>query len=192
MTWVLSITSIRLFGFNSYVGALGGLGSYLTIWSFLSISTINTVGQTYISPKSSSSEYIAQMIIWHNLLAIWLWRFLISGIEHISIPGLVSGLDLILHYLPSYFLWMTVFLFGMLVTEKTAGKDNVSFFPPRIWSFKPDSIVGKWLLNPVFSLLCSVESGYLVRKVVTWPKWHYPENVERTAELRGEQRAGKE
>ncbi|WWD19771.1 hypothetical protein CI109_104235 [Kwoniella shandongensis] len=59
------------------------------------------------------------MTTWHNLLAIWLWRFLVSAIEGISIPGLISVIGLILHYIPSYFLWMTGFMFAMLMTKKT-------------------------------------------------------------------------
>ncbi len=106
----------------SWGGVLGGFGSYLVIWAFLGMSTLITLGKDYISARSS--RFAGQMTIWHNLLAIWLWRYLMSAIEGICFPGIVSVLDLINHYLPSYFLWSTGLLLGMLVTKKTAGRDG--------------------------------------------------------------------
>ena len=69
------------------------------------------------------------MITWHNLLAIWLWRYIISALEGISIPGVVSVIELITYHLPSYFLWVTAFMFAMMVTEKKVDGDKVS--PPN-------------------------------------------------------------
>lgn len=70
-------------------------------------------------PTRADETYKPQMIIWHNLLAIWLWRYFISALEAIGIPGIVSVLGLILYYIPTYFLWVTGFFFLMLVTKKT-------------------------------------------------------------------------
>lgn len=69
--------------------------------------------------KRDDPAYKPQMIIWHNLLAIWIWRYFISALEAIGIPGVVSILGLILYYIPTYFLWVTGFFFLMLVTKKT-------------------------------------------------------------------------
>ena len=108
-----------------YTSVLGGLGSYLTIWVFLAISTINTLGKDFVSSRTSAPDFTHQMTIWHNLLALWLWRYLISAIEGITVPGVASLIGLVTHYLPSYFLWVTAFLFAMLVTKKTAGRNTV-------------------------------------------------------------------
>jgi hypothetical protein len=68
------------------------------------------------------------MIVWHNLLAIWLWRYFVSALEAIGIPGIVSILGLLLYYIPTYFLWMTGFFFLMLITKKIGSKEYVSSF----------------------------------------------------------------
>ena len=65
------------------------------------------------------------MIVWHNLLAIWLWRYFVSALEAIGIPGIVSVLGLMLYYIPTYFLWMTGFFFLMLITKKIGSKKYV-------------------------------------------------------------------
>ncbi|WVF67247.1 hypothetical protein IAT40_001995 [Kwoniella sp. CBS 6097] len=102
-----------------WIGYLGSIAAYLIVWAFLALSTINSLGRPFIKKDESSSGFYRQMKIWHNLLAIWLWRYLISAIEDISIPGLISVIGLIQYYLPSYFLWMTGFMFAMLMTKKT-------------------------------------------------------------------------
>nr|XP_019010484.1 uncharacterized protein I206_04953 [Kwoniella pini CBS 10737]OCF49265.1 hypothetical protein I206_04953 [Kwoniella pini CBS 10737] len=101
-----------------WVGYLGSVAAYVTVWCFLALSTINILGETFIAKDESSSGFFRQMKIWHNLMAIWLWRYLISAIEGISIPGIISVIGLIQYYLPSYFLWMTGFMFAMLMTKK--------------------------------------------------------------------------
>ncbi|WVQ94846.1 hypothetical protein IAU59_001929 [Kwoniella sp. CBS 9459] len=102
-----------------WIGYLGSIAAYLIVWAFLALSTINSLGRPFIKKDESSSGFYRQMKIWHNLLAIWLWRYLISAIEGISIPGLISVIGLIQYYLPSYFLWMTGLMFAMLITKKT-------------------------------------------------------------------------
>ncbi|OCF43668.1 hypothetical protein I317_02418 [Kwoniella heveanensis CBS 569] len=102
-----------------WIGYLGSIAAYLIVWAFLALSTINSLGHPFIKKDESSSGFYRQMKIWHNLLAIWLWRYLISMIEGISIPGLISMIGLIQYYLPSYFLWVTGFMFAMLMTKKT-------------------------------------------------------------------------
>jgi uncharacterized membrane protein len=87
-------------------------------------STINTLGQDYI-PASNSPESVSQMTIWHNLLALWLWRYLVTVFEGLSFFGVVSVAGLIKYYLPSYYLWATAFFVAMLITPKTAGTDKV-------------------------------------------------------------------
>ncbi|KAK8853343.1 hypothetical protein IAR55_004047 [Kwoniella newhampshirensis] len=115
----LAILVGAVVGLLFWVGYLGGTAAYVAVWFFLAFSTIDNLGRTFISKEESSTGFYAQMTIWHNLLAIWLWRFLISAIEGISVPGLISVIGLILHYIPSYFLWMTGFMFAMLMTKKT-------------------------------------------------------------------------
>nr|XP_031861628.1 uncharacterized protein CI109_002858 [Kwoniella shandongensis]KAA5528700.1 hypothetical protein CI109_002858 [Kwoniella shandongensis] len=102
-----------------WVGYLGATAAYVVTWFFLAFSTIDNLGRTFVTKEDSPSRFYTQMTTWHNLLAIWLWRFLVSAIEGISIPGLISVIGLILHYIPSYFLWMTGFMFAMLMTKKT-------------------------------------------------------------------------
>lgn len=101
----------------SWVGAIGETGSFVATWTYLTFSTINALGADQFSREDDG--YKPQMIIWHNLLAIWLWRYFISAIEAIGIPGIVSVLGVILYYIPTYFLWVTGFIFLMLVTKKT-------------------------------------------------------------------------
>jgi hypothetical protein len=50
----------------------------------------------------------------------------VSAIEGIGIPGIVSILGLLLYYIPTYFLWMTGFFFLMLITKKIGSKEYVS------------------------------------------------------------------
>jgi hypothetical protein len=104
----------------SWVGFLGTSGSYFAVYIFLFISTSHHLGKDFISPSDSSSGFAAQMTIWHNLLAIWLWRYLISAVESLSIPGIISVRGWITYHLPSYYLWITTVFFLMLVTKKTA------------------------------------------------------------------------
>ncbi|CAD6589433.1 MAG: hypothetical protein TREMPRED_005354 [Tremellales sp. Tagirdzhanova-0007] len=129
-----------------YTSILGVLGSYLTIWAFLAISTINSLGRDFVSSRAAT-EFASQMTIWHNLLAIWLWRYLISAIEGITVPGVVSMVGLITHYFPSYFLWVTVFLFAMLVTKKTANKNT-----------QADTWYAKWLLGGILKSKKAVQN----------------------------------
>ncbi|WWC91872.1 uncharacterized protein L201_006819 [Kwoniella dendrophila CBS 6074] len=102
-----------------WVGYLGSVAAYITVWCYLALSTINSLGRPFIQKDESSSRFFKQMMIWHNLMAIWLWRYLISAIEGISIPGLISVIGLVHYYIPSYFLWMTGIMFAMLMTKKT-------------------------------------------------------------------------
>jgi len=103
-----------------WVGVLGASGSYLAVYVFLFIATTHHLGKDFFSPSNSSSAFAAQMTIWHNLLAIWSWRYLISAVESLSIPGLISIRSWVTYHLPSYYLWVTAFFFLMLLTKKTA------------------------------------------------------------------------
>lgn len=105
---------------SSWTGLLGSTASYLSSYVFLLTTTMHNLGRDLILPSESSSGWTAQQTIWHNLLAIWLWRYLITAVEGLSIPGLISVRGWILHHLPSYYLWITAFFIGMLVTPKTA------------------------------------------------------------------------
>jgi hypothetical protein len=91
----------------------------MAVWAVLTFHTIQAISKPIIE-KSDPTAFKEQGTIWHNLLAIWLWRYLFSAVEGISLPGIVSVLGLITHYLPSYFLWNTAFMFGMLVTKKVS------------------------------------------------------------------------
>ena len=71
------------------------------------------------------SGYKEQQAEWHNLLAIWLWRYLFGTVESIAIPGVISVIGLVLTYLPTYFMWQTAFMVAMLFAEKT-GSGGVS------------------------------------------------------------------
>ncbi|XAO27431.1 hypothetical protein I312_106285 [Cryptococcus bacillisporus CA1280] len=64
------------------------------------------------------------MTVWHNLMAIWLWKLLISAIEGTNIPGIASAIDLVLYYIPNFYLWVTVFIFAALVAKKTADRHH--------------------------------------------------------------------
>ena len=105
---------------SRWSGFLGSSGSYLAVYFFLFLQTTNHLGKDFISPTESSSGWTSQMTIWHNLLAIWLWRYLISAIETVQIPGIISVKGWILYHLPSYYLWTTALFFVMLLTKKTA------------------------------------------------------------------------
>ncbi|WWC64759.1 uncharacterized protein I303_107370 [Kwoniella dejecticola CBS 10117] len=118
-----------------WVGYLESVAAYVTVWCFLALSTVNTLGETFVAKDESSSGFFRQMKIWHNLMAIWLWRYLISAIEGIAIPGIVSVIGLIQYYLPSYFLWMTGFMFAMLMTKKTEKRHRA------------DTWYAKWLIG---------------------------------------------
>jgi hypothetical protein len=108
----------------SWVGYLGATASYLSTWFFIALSTLSHLSRP-LADKADKEAYRAQQTVRHNLLALWLWRYLISAVESITVPGLISVMGLILHYLPSYFLWMTAFFLGMMVTKKTR-EGNVS------------------------------------------------------------------
>lgn len=103
-----------------WTGLLGATGSYLSSYIFLLVFTIHSLGRDYISPTESSSGFQAQQTIWHNLLAIWLWRYLVSAVEGLSVPGLISVRGWVMYHMPSYYLWVTAFFMGMLLTKKTA------------------------------------------------------------------------
>ncbi|WVW81461.1 hypothetical protein I302_103455 [Kwoniella bestiolae CBS 10118] len=130
-----------------WIGYLGSLACYLIVWAFLSLSTINTLGAPFISKEDSSSGFYRQMKIWHCTMAIWLWRYLVSAIEGISIPGIISMIGLIQHYLPSYFLWMTGFWFAMLMTKKVEKR------------YKADTWYAKWLMGVSDATSPAVSSG---------------------------------
>ncbi|WVQ64556.1 uncharacterized protein L199_002723 [Kwoniella botswanensis] len=129
-----------------WIGYLGSMACYILVWAFLSLSTINTLGQPFIIKEESSSGFYRQMKIWHCTMAIWLWRYLISAIESISIPGMISVIGLIQYYIPTYFLWMTGWWFAMLVTKKTEKRHRA------------DTWYAKWLMG-VGSAASSSRSG---------------------------------
>lgn len=54
-----------------------------------------------------------------NILAIWTWRLLLSAIESIEIPGVLSVRDCLTYYVPSYYTWTTAVFVAMLVVDKT-------------------------------------------------------------------------
>ncbi|GFZ50126.1 hypothetical protein JCM24511_07881 [Saitozyma sp. JCM 24511] len=114
----------------SWVGYLGATASYLSTWFFLALSTLSHLSRP-LADKADKEAYRAQQTVWHNLLAIWLWRYLISAVESITVPGLISVMGLILHYLPTYFLWMTAFFLGMMVTKKTREGNHASSWYAR-------------------------------------------------------------
>ncbi|WWC72169.1 uncharacterized protein I206_106129 [Kwoniella pini CBS 10737] len=60
---------------------------------------------------------------------------LLFAIEGISIPGIISVIGLIQYYLPSYFLWMTGFMFAMLMTKKIEKRHRA------------DTWYAKWLMG---------------------------------------------
>lgn len=90
------------------------------------MSTVNAFGQPLKSKEANSVKYYKQMTVWHNLMAIWLWRISISAIEGINIPGIASATGIILHYMPTFYLWAAVFMLSMLVTKKSADHHHVS------------------------------------------------------------------
>jgi hypothetical protein len=109
---------------HSYTGYIGSSGSYLAVWGYLAFFTVDALGKNMATRESS--KYTPQMTVWHNTLAIWLWRYLIATIEGLSIPGMISALQLIVYHVPTYFLWGTGLLTLMLLTPQTASKDKVS------------------------------------------------------------------
>nr|ODN93588.1 hypothetical protein L204_04769 [Cryptococcus depauperatus CBS 7855] len=130
-TMIIAGVTIMLF----YVGSVGSLAVYVAAWAYLSISTITMLGRRLVKKEESSSQHYKQMTNWHNTMAIWLWRFIISAMEGIHIPGIISAMDLILHYIPTYFLWATGFMFAMLMTKKTE-KNHIA-----------DTWYAKWLIG---------------------------------------------
>lgn len=92
----------------------------MAVWTVITFHTIKSISSSIVDKTADPSGYKAQQNIWHNLLAIWLWRYLFTAVEGISVPGLMSVIGLITFYLPSYFLWNTAFMFGMLVTKKVS------------------------------------------------------------------------
>ncbi|ODN73416.1 hypothetical protein L202_07941 [Cryptococcus amylolentus CBS 6039] len=113
-----------LFAFSAlaislWLGLLRETTAYLLIWGSILLSTVKVISQDQVQKQQDPAGYYNQMTVWHNLLAIWLWGFLISTIQSLAIPGLVSIKDLILYHLPSYFLWATLFILAMMLTKKT-------------------------------------------------------------------------
>nr|KIR44948.1 hypothetical protein I312_05921 [Cryptococcus bacillisporus CA1280] len=107
-----------------WAGYLGDQAVYFIIWAFICLSTANVLGQPLKSKEVSSTQYYKQMTVWHNLMAIWLWKLLISAIEGTNIPGIASAIDLVLYYIPNFYLWVTVFIFAALVAKKTADRHH--------------------------------------------------------------------
>ncbi|OWZ67530.1 hypothetical protein AYX14_05672 [Cryptococcus neoformans] len=117
ITAMLASVTVALMFWTGYLGAKA---AYFIIWAFLGVSTVNAFGQPLKSKEANSVKYYKQMTVWHNLMAIWLWRILISAIEGINIPGIASATGIILHYMPTFYLWAAVFMLSMLVTKKSA------------------------------------------------------------------------
>ncbi|WVQ74369.1 hypothetical protein IAR50_003969 [Cryptococcus sp. DSM 104548] len=116
---VQAVMAVSGLAVSLWLGLLREATAYLIIWGTMSLSTISATSQDQVSKAKDSSGYYSQMTVWHNLLAIWLWGLLISSVESFAIPGLVSAKDLILYHLPSYFLWVTVFMLAAMMTKKT-------------------------------------------------------------------------
>lgn len=121
------------------------------VWAYLTLQTVTTLGEEAAS-SADREGFKAQQTVWHNLLAIWLWRYLLSAVESISIPGLISVMSLIVFYVPSWFLWSTAFMFAMLVTPKTEEKRVRPGLPPSLSAVltgpqKANSWYARWLLG---------------------------------------------
>jgi hypothetical protein len=113
----------------------------------LTFHTVHAIAEPVVDKAADPGAYKEQGTIWHNLLAIWLWRYLFTAVEAVSVPGLISVIGLITFYLPSYFLWNTAFMFGMLMTKKVS-ESRVSM------------------------ALCWVRSELILQKAATWyAKW---------------------
>lgn len=92
----------------------------MAVWAVLTFHTIEAISQLVVDKSADPSGSKEQGNVWHNLLAIWLWRYLFTAVEGVSVPGLISVIGLITFYLPSYFMWNTAFMFGMLMTKKVS------------------------------------------------------------------------
>lgn len=107
------------------MGVLGSSGSYMATWGILSFQTISALGKSLPKSADGPDKINDQLTTRHCLMAIWMWRHLLSTIESISFPPFFSVIGFILTYLLSYFLWVTAFVMAMLITPK-AQKDCVS------------------------------------------------------------------
>lgn len=100
------------------MGFVGATGSYVATWALLSLQTVSALGASVPRPSDDPKGYVEAMTTQHCLLAIWMWRYLLSTIESFTIPPFFSMIGFIMVYLPSYYLWVTAFFIGMLVTPK--------------------------------------------------------------------------
>jgi hypothetical protein len=101
------------------------------VWTVLTFHTVHALSKPIPDKTADSTAYKEQQTIWHNLLAIWLWRYLFTAVEGVTVPGLMSVIGLITFYLPSYFLWNTAFMFGMLMTKKVSESRVSATVHPR-------------------------------------------------------------
>jgi len=86
------------------------------MWCYLVYLTAEALGKKYVAKAASASGYEAQMVVWHNLLAIWVWRYLFSAIDGVR--------DIIEYYLPSYAVWVTLIMLAMIGTTMTASNEK--------------------------------------------------------------------
>ena len=97
----------------------------MALWAVLTFHTVNSLAAGVRDKDKDREKYKKQQAEWHNLLAMWLWRFLFTTVESVEVPGVVSVIGLILTYLPTYFIWQSAFMLTMLMTDKT-GSGGVS------------------------------------------------------------------
>lgn len=107
-----------LTGPPSYIGYLGHLAAYVLTFALLMAQTLQVFGTPEIDvpPEAALEGLHLQLVGCHSLIAMWGWRTLTSAIEELEIPPLFSLRGLIVHYVPTYYLWITLLFVAMVAT----------------------------------------------------------------------------
>lgn len=103
----------------SWTGALGAKGSYATIWLGLAFQTARALATPRPAPPAQRHTDINELARCHNILAIWLLRVILTGVERLALSPFAWLGEIITRWVPTYHIWMTALFAAMLVVDKT-------------------------------------------------------------------------
>ncbi|KAL1405107.1 hypothetical protein Q8F55_008730 [Vanrija albida] len=118
-----------------YIGYLGHLAAYVLTFLLLMAQTLQVYG-TPIPVDEEGKPTVegvhAQLIGCHGLIAMWAIRVLVTAFEEFEVPGIFSLRGLVVHYIPTYYLWITLLFVAMVATTPTHNETHLTTWYAQI------------------------------------------------------------
>ncbi|WOO86181.1 uncharacterized protein LOC62_07G009669 [Vanrija pseudolonga] len=117
-----------------YIGYLGHIAAYVLTFALLMAQTLQVFGtpEAAVPPEAALEGLHLQLVGCHSLIAMWGWRTITSAIEELEIPPFFSLRGLIVHYVPTYYLWITLLFVAMVATTPEHNETHITTWYAQI------------------------------------------------------------